>query len=81
MLWYFLNKSKDKGVSPATEKILVLSQTVKKLLTQMAENDKVTKIVLRMLLEIRREGEVIERNFAEKRVLTHASLVLNRRFS
>ena len=36
LLWYFLNKSKDKGVSPATEKILILSQTVKKLLTQMA---------------------------------------------
>ena len=36
ILWYFLNKSKDKGVSPATEKVLLLSQTVKKLLTQMA---------------------------------------------
>lgn len=54
LLWYFLNKTKDKGTSPATEKILLLSQTVKKLLTQMSENEKCTKIVLKLLLEIRR---------------------------
>lgn len=37
ILWYFLNKSKDKGQSPSTDKILFLSQTVRKLLTQLAE--------------------------------------------
>ena len=56
LLWYFLNKTKEKGVSPATEKVLLLSQTVKKLLTQMSEKEKTGKIVLRLLLEIRREG-------------------------
>lgn len=81
LLWYFLNKSKDKGLSPATEKILLLSQIVKKLLVQMSELEKTTRIVLRLLLEIRREGEVIERNFIEKRVPTHTSLSLNRLFS
>jgi hypothetical protein len=64
ILWYFLNKSKEKGASPCTDKILSLSQTVRKLLTQLAEFEDITKIILRLLLEIRREGEVVERNFA-----------------
>ena len=81
LLWYFLNKSKDKGCSPCTDKILFLSQTVKQLLTRMAEFEETAKVVLRLLLEIRREGELIERNFAEKRVPVHAALTLNRRFS
>ena len=50
LLWYFLNKSKDKGASPATEKVLLLSQTVKKILSKMAEEDKISKTVLRLLL-------------------------------
>jgi len=37
VLWYFLNKSKEKGASPATEKILVLSQVVRQLLGKLAE--------------------------------------------
>jgi hypothetical protein len=81
LLWYFLNKSKDKGSSPCTDKILFLSQTVKQLLTRMAEFEETAKVVLRLLLDIRREGELIERNFAEKRVPVHAALTLNRRFS
>lgn len=36
ILWYFLNKSKEKGASPATEKILVLSQAVRQLLGKLA---------------------------------------------
>lgn len=56
LLWYFLNKTKDKGSSPATEKVSLLSRTVKKILTQMSESEKATKVVLRLLLEIRREG-------------------------
>lgn len=35
MLWYFLNKSKEKGASPATDKILFLSQSVKSLFLRM----------------------------------------------
>ena len=81
LLWYFLNKTKDKGASPATDHILLLSQTVKKLLDELASNDKISKTVLKQLLEIRREGEVIERNISEKRVPIHCSLDLNRRFS
>ena len=50
LMWYFLNKTKEKGASPATEKILLLSQTVKKLLTQMSESGKASKIALRLLL-------------------------------
>lgn len=35
LLWYFLNKSTEKGASPATDKVLLLSQSVKKILVQM----------------------------------------------
>ncbi len=80
-MWYFLNKSTEKGASPSTDKILFLSQTVRQLFTKMAEYEGITKTVLRLLLEIKREGEVIERNFAEKRVPMHTALTLDKRFS
>ena len=79
-LWYFLNKTKEKGASPATDKILALSTTVRQLLAHLAEYEDTTRTALRILLDIRREGEVVERNFLEKRIPVHSALTLNKRF-
>ena len=57
--WYFLNKSKDKGLSPATEKLLFLSESTRTLFQRMNEDEEVVKRSIRCLLEIRRECEVI----------------------
>jgi hypothetical protein len=37
--WYFLNKSKEKGQSPATDKLLYLSQSIRNLFQRMAEDE------------------------------------------
>lgn len=79
--WYFLNKSKEKGLSPATEKLLYLSQSIRNLFQRMTDDEETVKRCIRSLLQVRRESEVIERNFEEKRVPIHSALTLNRRFS
>jgi hypothetical protein len=37
--WYFVNKSKDKGLSPATDKLLYLSINIKSLFQRMADDE------------------------------------------
>lgn len=79
--WYFLNKCKEKGQSPATDKLLYLSQSIRNLFQRMAEDEETVKRCIRCLLQVRKESEVIERNFEEKRVPIHSALTLNKRFS
>ena len=79
--WYFLNKTKDKGISPATDKILHLSDSVRSLLNKVMSDDEVLRFAIKALLEVRKECEVIERNCEEKRVPVNAALTLNKRFN
>lgn len=47
----------------------------------MADDEEIVRRCIRCLLQVRRESEVIERNFEEKRVPIHSALTLNKRFS
>jgi hypothetical protein len=61
--WYFLNKCKEKGQSPATDKLFYLSQSIRNLFQRMADDEETVKRCIRSLLQVRKESEVIERNF------------------
>lgn len=76
--WFLLNRSKETLISPATDLMLSISNSVMKLFTLASESENISKICIRELIaSCHSFDELIIRKFRASQISNHMALVYN----